>query len=452
MNQVILHEWLIWLCTWERNSRQVDKESGERLCDQDRSMGDHGEASENRGKVWASRGEEMAIKSIRDIDIKGKRVFFRFDFNVPLDESGIIKDDTRIRRAVPTLRYAVDQGARSIVSSHLGRPKGRRKPEMSLRPVAARLGELLKQKVAFAEDCVGDQVWKAVDDLKAGEVLLLENLRFHAEETENDPKFAAELASLADVYVNDAFGTAHRAHASTVGVAVLVSQKAAGLLLKEELDSLSKALANPKKPVVAIFGGAKVSDKLDVLRNIVGRMNAVLIGGGMANTFLKAQGLSMGRSRIEEDMIDTAMAIVKSAKEKGCDIHLPVDVVMAAEIEQGVSTEIVKVEDVRDDEMALDIGPETVAEFEEVIGKAGTVVWNGPMGVFELDEFKRGTMEIARAVAQASAFSVVGGGDSVRAVQQAGASSEISYISTGGGAFMEFMEGKTLPGVAALDQ
>jgi phosphoglycerate kinase len=394
----------------------------------------------------------MAVKSIRDLDIKGRRVFFRFDFNVPLDESGIIKDDTRIRRALPTLRYAVEQGARCIVSSHLGRPKGERRPEMSLRPIAARLGDLLQQEVAFAEDCVGDQVKKAVDELKPGEVLLLENLRFHAEETKNDPAFAAELASLADVYVNDAFGTAHRSHASTVGVAELVAQKAAGLLLKEELDSLSKALANPEKPVVAIFGGAKVSDKLEVLKNIVGRMNAVLIAGGMANTFLKAQGVTMGKSRIEEDMIDTAKAILNSAEEKGCRIHLPVDVVMAAEIEQGVNTEIAKVDGVPDDKMALDIGPETVAEFEGVIGNAGTIVWNGPMGVFELDEFKNGTMEIARAVAHARAFSVVGGGDSVRAVHQAGVSSEISYISTGGGAFMEFMEGKTLPGVAALDQ
>jgi phosphoglycerate kinase len=394
----------------------------------------------------------MAVKSIRDIALKGKRVFFRFDFNVPLDGSGAIKDDTRIMRALPTVKYAVEQGARSILTSHLGRPKGERKPEMSLKPVAARLGELLGQDVAFVDDCIGDKVKAAVNGLPEGGVLLLENLRFYPGETKNDPAFAAELASVADVYINDAFGTAHRAHASTVGVPDLVAEKGAGLLLKEELDSLGKALTAPQKPVVAIFGGAKVSDKLGVLHNILGRMDAVLIGGGMANTFLKAEGMDVGASKVEEDMIGTAEDILKSGREKGCAIVLPADVVVAEAIEEGAKTEVVDVREIPAGKMALDIGPKTAEVFKGEIAKAGTIVWNGPMGVFEMAAFKKGTMEIADAVAEAKGFSVVGGGDSVRAVHQAGIANKISYISTGGGAFMEFMEGKTLPGVAALEQ
>lgn len=394
----------------------------------------------------------MAVKSIRDIALKGKRVFFRFDFNVPLDGSGAIKDDTRIMRALPTIKYAVEQGARSILTSHLGRPKGERKPEMSLKPVAARLGELLGQDVAFVDDCIGDKVKAAVKGLPDGGVLLLENLRFYPGETKNDPAFAAELASVADVYINDAFGTAHRAHASTVGVPDLVAEKGAGLLLKEELDSLGKALTAPQKPVVAIFGGAKVSDKLGVLQNILGRMDAVLIGGGMANTFLKAEGMDVGASKVEEEMIGTAEDILNSGREKGCSIVLPSDVVVADAIEEGAKTDVVDVRHIPAGKMALDIGPKTADAFKGEIGKAGTIVWNGPMGVFEMPAFKKGTMEIAVAVADAKGFSVVGGGDSVRAVHQAGISDKISYISTGGGAFMEFMEGKTLPGVAALEQ
>ncbi|MFH1114360.1 MAG: phosphoglycerate kinase [Pseudomonadota bacterium] len=394
----------------------------------------------------------MHVKSIRDIDIHARRVFFRFDFNVPLDESGVIKDDTRIRRALPTLRYAVEQGARCILSSHLGRPKGERKPELSLRPVAGNLAELLDKEVRFVDDCVGEAVEEASRALTDGEVLLLENLRFHAEETKNDPDFAAKLARTAEAYVNDAFGTAHRAHASTTGVPKLMAIKAAGLLMKEELDNLSRAFSNPRKPVVAIFGGAKVSDKLGVLRNILDLMDSVLIGGGMANTFLAARGLDMGNSKVEEDMAETVREIVKAASEKGCRLYLPVDVVCAPRPEDGIGSRTVDVESVPPDEMALDIGPRTAAEFKDVIGTAGTIVWNGPMGVFELDGFRAGTAEIAEAVASAGAFSVVGGGDSVRAVHQAGVTERISYISTGGGAFMEFMEGKTLPGVAALEE
>ena len=393
----------------------------------------------------------MPVKSIKDLDIKGKRVFFRFDFNVPLDSAGIVKDSTRITRALPTLNYAVSQGAKCILSSHLGRPKGEPKPEMSLRPVARKLEELIGKKVQFVDDCVGEAVEKAVASMGNGDILFLENLRFHAEETKNDPVFSKQLASLADVYVNDAFGTAHRAHCSTVGVPGLVLEKAAGLLMKEELDNLEKALSNPAKPVLAIFGGAKVSDKIEVLKNIVQRMDSILIGGGMANTFLVCQGFNLGASRVETDMVETAGEIMASAKKKGGQVCLPVDVVASKSIEDESSAKIYEVKDLPVDQMALDIGPLTVQEFEKEISKAGTIVWNGPMGVFESEAFKKGTMEIARAVANSPAFSVVGGGDSVRAVKQAGVSDRISYISTGGGAFMEFMEGKTLPGVAALE-
>jgi phosphoglycerate kinase len=393
----------------------------------------------------------MAVKSIRDIDIKGKRVFFRFDFNVPLDSSGVIKDDTRIRRALPTIEYAVGQGAKCILTSHLGRPKGERKPEMSLQPVADRLTELLNRKVQFVDDCIGPAVKDAVSSLSDGDVLLLENLRFYPGETKNDPAFAEELASFADVYVNDAFGTAHRAHASTVGVADLLKVKAAGLLMKEELDNLAKALADPKPPVLAIFGGAKVSDKLAVLDHVVGRMQVLLVGGGMANTFLAAKGTDVGSSLVESDMLETAAGILNKAKEKNTLVLLPVDVVAADKMEAGAQSQVMELGSVPQGEMALDIGPKTIEQFRSEIEKAGTIIWNGPMGVFEIDAFKQGTMAIAEAVAGARGFSLVGGGDSIRAVKQAGVSDKISYISTGGGAFMEFMEGKTLPGVAALE-
>jgi phosphoglycerate kinase len=393
----------------------------------------------------------MPVKSIRDIDIKGKRVFFRFDFNVPLDAEAAIKDDTRIRRALPTIEYAVGQGARCILTSHLGRPKGERRAEMSLRPIAARLSELLNREVLFVDDCIGPEVKRAVESLPQGGVILLENLRFYAGETKNDPQFAAELASLADVYVNDAFGTAHRAHASTVGVAELLKERAAGLLMKEELDNLGRALANPKPPVLAIFGGAKVSDKIAVLEHLVVRMNAVLVGGGMANTFLQANGVDVGASMVEADMLETAIGILKKGSDAGDGVLLPLDVVTADKIEHGARSHVVELGSVPGGEMALDIGPKTIELFRSQIERAGTIVWNGPMGVFEIEEFKAGTMAIAEAVGHASAFSLVGGGDSIRAVQQAGVADKISYISTGGGAFMEFMEGKTLPGVAALE-
>jgi phosphoglycerate kinase len=393
----------------------------------------------------------MAIKGIREIDIKGKRVFFRFDFNVPLDEFGVIKDDTRIRRVLPTINYAIAQGAKSILASHLGRPKGETNPEMSLRPVASRLQELLGRDVRFVADCIGSQVEEAVAEIPNGGLLLLENLRFHAGETKNDPGFARELASMSDVYVNDAFGTAHRAHASTVGIAGLVKEKAAGLLLKEELENLAKAFSNPARPVVAIFGGAKVSDKLRVLRNILDRMNVMLIGGGMANTFVRAEGAATGTSKIEEEMLGTASDMLASVKDGQCEVRLPVDVVVAKGIDEDSEVKVVDIASVPAEQMALDIGPHTIELFKQEIEGAKTIIWNGPMGVFEIPAFSRGTMEVAKAVAESAAFSVVGGGDTIRAVRQAGVAQKISYISTGGGAFMEFMEGKTLPGVAALE-
>ncbi len=393
----------------------------------------------------------MTIKSIADLDLFNKRVFCRFDFNVPLDGSGAIKDDTRIVRALPTIRYAIENGARLILCSHLGRPKGTVKPELSLKPVAARLSQLLGQNMSFVSDCVGPEVLLVVNNLHSGEMVLLENVRFHSEETKNDPKFSAQLAELADVYINDAFGTAHRAHCSTVGIAELLKEKGAGLLMKEELENLEKAFANPRKPVVGIIGGAKVSDKISVLKNILTKMDMVLIGGGMANTFLKAEGLEVGISLVENDMIAIAKEIMEIASARKCDFCLPKDVIVASGMDNGAEAKVTSVDKIGLKEMALDIGPVTTREFSGRIEKAGTIIWNGPMGVFEQAAFKKGTMEIAKAVAASKAFSLVGGGDSVRAVIQAGVSEKISYISTGGGAFMEFLEGKALPGVVALE-
>ncbi len=393
----------------------------------------------------------MAVKSIADLDLFNKRVFCRFDFNVPLDSNGAIKDDTRIVRALPTIKYAIEKGARLILCSHLGRPKGTVKPELSLKPVATRLSQLLGQNVRFVNDCVGPEVLSVVNNLHSGEMVLLENVRFHSEETQNDPKFSAQLSQLADVYINDAFGTAHRAHCSTVGMAELLKEKGAGLLMKEELENLEKAFSNPRKPVVGIIGGAKVSDKIGVLKNILTKMDMVLIGGGMANTFLKAEGFEVGISLVENDMITIAKEIMEIASDRKCEFCLPKDVIVASGMDNGTEAKVTSVEKIGPKEMALDIGPITTREFSGHIQKAGTIIWNGPMGVFEQAAFKKGTMEIAKAVAASKAFSVVGGGDSVRALIQAAVSEKISYISTGGGAFMEFLEGKALPGVVALE-
>lgn len=393
----------------------------------------------------------MAIKGIEDLPIQGARVFCRFDFNVPMNADGSIGDDTRLKRALPTLRYVMEHGGRVIATSHLGRPKGERRPEMSLEPVAAALGTLLGKEVAFVPDCIGNEVAQAVGKMSDGDVLLLENLRFHPGETKNDPGFAAQLAAAADAYVNDAFGTAHRAHASTVGVPRLLKLKAAGLLMKEELDNLGRALRNPARPVVAIFGGAKVSDKLGILQNFLRTVDVMIIGGGMANTFLAAQGSGVGVSKVEDDMLDTAKSILRESAETGCKVMLPEDVRVAESMDQAAESRVVSVKDVGPNVMALDIGPESSRQFSDIIRKAATIIWNGPMGVFENEEFARGTMEVALSVAESSAFSLVGGGDTVRAIRKAGVEGRISYVSTGGGAFMEFLEGKTLPGVEALE-
>jgi phosphoglycerate kinase len=381
-------------------------------------------------------------RSIKDVDLRGKRVFVRVDFNVPI-KNGAITDDTRIRASLPTLRYALDQGAKAVIlASHLGRPKGKPNPEFSLRPVAKRLEELIGRPVTFAENYA---------DARDG-VILLENLRFHPEEEKNDPGFAAQLAGLADVYINDAFGSAHRAHASTEGIVRHVKESAAGLLMAKEVEYLGRVLEHPDRPFVAILGGAKVSDKLEVIQNLLPRVDALLIGGAMAYTFFKAQGLPVGRSLVEEDLLDAAREIEKDAKARGLRFELPVDHVVAPKLEAGAPAEVLNVEDPAiGDRMGLDIGARTIAKYREIIAGARTVTWNGPMGVFEIDAFARGTIEIARAVADVTGTTVIGGGDSIAAVAKAGVTDRITHISTGGGASLEFLGGRKLPGVAALE-
>jgi phosphoglycerate kinase len=386
----------------------------------------------------------MPKLSIRDLDLKNKTVFMRVDFNVPLAPGGKeITSDKRIRASLPSIQYALDHGAALILASHLGRPKGKPNPEMSLKPVAARLAELLGRPVAMAPDCVGPEV-EAMKP-KPGEVLLLENLRFHAEEEKNDPAFAKQLASLCDVYVNDAFGSAHRAHASTVGMIQFVKQAAAGLLMDTELEYLTKATKNPARPCVAILGGAKVSDKIEVIENLMKIVDRLLIGGAMAYTFYRAQGKPVGKSLVEEDKIELAKDLLARA---GGKLLLPVDHVVAAELKAGAQAETV--ETIPDGKMALDIGPKTVALYSAEVAKAKTIIWNGPMGVFEMPPFDAGTVALAKAVASSGAVSVVGGGDSEKAIKSAGVASKISHISTGGGASLEFLSGIELPGVAAL--
>ncbi len=391
------------------------------------------------------------MRGIKDLDIAGKRVFIRVDFNVPI-KNGVIGDDTRVRSSLPTIKYALERGATVILASHLGRPKGKPNPEYSLRPVAVRLSELLGTPVEFAEDSIGEAATAAIERAaRGGKVVLLENLRFHAEEEKNDPGFAAQLGKLADVYVNDAFGSAHRAHASTEGIVHQVKETAAGLLMAAEVEYLGKILESPDRPFVAVLGGAKVSDKLEVIQNLVPRVDALLIGGAMAYTFFKAQRIPVGKSLVEADLLDAARDVVRQAQARNLRFELPVDHVVAPKLEAGAPSETLDVGDPAiGDRMGLDIGPKTIAAYRAIIAGAKTVTWNGPMGVFEIDAFAQGTIEVAKAVADVKGTTVIGGGDSIAAVAKAGVTERITHISTGGGASLEFLGGRKLPGVVAL--
>ena len=391
------------------------------------------------------------MKNIRDLDIKGKRLLIRVDFNVPLDEQLNITDDIRIRGVLPTLNYALDENAKVIIMSHLGRPKGERKPQFSLAPAAKRLSRLLNKEVVLAPDCIGAETKAIVEAMQPGSVVLLENLRFHAEEQQNDEGFASQLASLCDIYINDAFAVAHRAHASVVGVTQFVEQCAAGFLLQKEMDYFHRSVSNPMRPLVAIVGGAKVSSKLGALDNLMDRVDKMIIGGAMANTFLKSIGHDMGKSKVEDELLDTARELLNKAKRLGVKLYLPVDCIVADRFEARAESKRVTVQEVPADWMVLDIGPATTVLFAEAMESAKTIIWNGPMGAFEMDAFSRGTMAMVQHLARSHALTIVGGGDTDVAVHKAGESSNISYISTGGGAFLMLMEGKELPGVAALE-
>ncbi|MBM3305218.1 MAG: phosphoglycerate kinase [Candidatus Aminicenantes bacterium] len=392
------------------------------------------------------------MKPVTDLDVKGKRVFLRVDFNVPLDEKGEIRDDTRIRSSLPTIQHLLGRGARLIVASHMGRPKGKIDPRMSLRPTAQRLAELVPNNIVMAPAVVGEEVAGLKKKLSDGEALVLENLRYHQEEEGNDPAFAARLAEDIDIYVNDAFGSSHRAHASVVALADLVPVKAAGFLMMKEVEYLRKAVRTPVKPYVAVLGGAKVSDKIEIIESLLAKADSVLIGGAMAYTFLKAQGLGVGKSLAEDEQRDTALDILAKARDLGVSFRLPVDHLLATAADAEADTQIAEVLPFPEDLMGVDIGPKTVEAYAAVIGQAQTIFWNGPMGIFEIENFSRGTVGIARAVAGSGAVSIVGGGDSIAAVKKAGVKDRISHISTGGGASLEFIAYGTLPGIEALER
>lgn len=388
------------------------------------------------------------IRSVLDVEVSGKKCFIRVDFNVPLKD-GQVRDDTRIRESLPTIKHCIDSGGKIILASHLGRPKGKKNPEFSLMPIAEKLREMIDRDVIFPDDCVGDGVRKIVGDMKKGDVVLLENLRFHDEEEKNDPDFSKQLAELCDVYINDAFGTAHRAHASTEGLPRLLTDAAAGFLMLKEIEVLGKILAAPERPMVVILGGAKVGDKIGVVMNLMDKADSMLIGGGMAFAFLKLRGVEIGKSFVEEGTRASAQKALEKADRKKIPFALPVDFVVGSNVE---STAGAQVNTIPADMMGLDIGPKTIDEFKNVILGAKTIFWNGPMGVFENEAFAAGTDEIAKAVAESGAFTIIGGGDSVAAANKAGVADKISHISTGGGASLEFLEGRKLPGIAVLDR
>ncbi|MFD2867178.1 phosphoglycerate kinase [Kurthia populi] len=388
-------------------------------------------------------------KSVKDIDVKGKRVFVRVDFNVPM-EDGKVTDDTRIRAALPTIQYLVDEGAKVILSSHLGRPKGEVKEELRLTAAGERLAELLGKPVKKLDESVGENVKAVVAAMEDGDIVLLENVRFHAGEEKNDPALAKQFAELADVYVNDAFGAAHRAHATTAGIAEFLPA-VSGFLMQKELDVLGKALADPERPFTAIIGGAKVKDKIDVINHLLEKVDNLIIGGGLSYTFTKAQGHEVGTSLLEEDKIDLAKSFIKKAEDKGVNFYMPVDAVVADEFSKDANTKVVDIDKIPADYMGLDIGPKTAEIYADVIKNSKLIIWNGPMGVFEMDAFANGTKAVANAMAETEGYTVIGGGDSAAAVEKFGVAEKMSHVSTGGGASLEFMEGKELPGVVALN-
>ena len=395
---------------------------------------------------------KKTVASLTEADVSGKRVLVRADFNVPQDDNGNITDETRIRAALPTIKDLTGKGAKVILCSHMGRPKGEVKEELRLTTVAERLSQLLGQEVIKTDDCVGDAVASAVSAMKNGDVILLENLRFHSEETKNDPEFAKQLAANADLYVNEAFGTAHRAHASTEGVTKYLSPSVAGYLIEKELDYLQDAVDNPKRPLAAIIGGSKVSSKIGVIETLLDKCDKLLIGGGMIFTFYKARGLSVGKSLVEEDKLELAKSLEEKAKEKGVELLLPTDVVVADDFAPDANSKTVSIEEIPDGWMGLDIGPDSIKVFQDALADCKAVIWNGPMGVFEFDKFAAGTEAIANTLSEKSdAVTIIGGGDSVAAVEKVGVADKMSHISTGGGASLELLEGKTLPGIVALD-